>query len=1481
MAAGKDYLVQAMQEHSLFEGCGRPFCKRLSSVASRCTVEAGEELDLSECGVLLFVEKGTLRVRVDDGPAVVFGPGSSLNALGMLGLEARDEMQSQRQGFAGGSIPAGYEMDNFTGKVPNIYASPESRAADLTEDELCFFSLCPHAAMPFPPKSKRFSDEDLPTSFLHVEGGLPEDVPVEKCDKDALLPEGGAILVEVRTSDVEEIHKKTKGENYDREAAIRFEQNCTNQVRNWKLVERLCRRKFFPDTPSEVSWALSQIAVPFVVEQGKDIVTEDTTGEVADTLIILDSGAATAERRVNGEDGEDRVIGRLRQGAIIGDFCLIGAEIPRPASVRSRTRVEAIKIPPKKLLRMLGRFPGIMRCMAKRIEVIAEMMKACQPTKAEVTASLHLFRTFDMITLNDIAAAGELRAMPCGTAVVEQGSEEGKLCVLQYGYCAVEIKEMGQVAEVPTGNCFGERTMLGISKQANATVRVMTPFALVLQIPKASLELVIERHPGAVEKFEEMKRTPMEGRVKGMGVGLVGLFRRCNADFLDVLTSGMQTRGYLPGQALVVEEVEEKDPAMFVLTGGSVVSLRKGKTIGMLASGSTFGELAMLGQSKVRKVTIHAKSYSVVRVIPQSVFKSALEKYPAMEDHFKKSIRGPESGKPEVQWPVLKQAPQRFQYLVDLYQERKSLPVGVEIKELETAAFLVVSGRIEVHNDESKCIDVVESGHCYKEDILLGIDASARPAHFVPTVPTEVCILTPATWDKVMAEFPEKQEEVIRAILGFTASRSKAKLGYQTGPAGKIQVLENSSLFRFVSTEFKEFVAERLEARVFRPGFEVVGPGLAGDNMFFWLEGEGEERMTDAKVATKVRSGQVFGESSLLHMTATYPVSLYSVGVSVAEVLSRRDFQEALDNFPVENDMHLRLREQCFGQVSSADMAALLQDSVSFSEISGKLISYLCKTVRMCFFGPGEVLYQRGDPCVMGSTDFYLVFGGKAQAEGRGGVLFSHFKRGEVIGEAEAFGVTNERTATVRACLDQGLLCCARIRGKDVEAGLIARPTKVDSIVKVCSKREALHREIEDQRAAWLEHTAVPALGRSPLLAGCPEEFLKQVAVPLYESLYASDMVISEVGESASSMLIILRGEADLEARDGAVVGKLTEGATFGEVALLGLFSSRMATVRARTSCRILSVTAEALQQALAGPHGKALVEGFERLIYSRRKQVATGAPITCLPVDAKPDCVSVRGVSLLSEQILLAPNEVWLPLPDSDPCGPYIGVLAVGRAKLEMVHDGQVVMQLIPGNLMMEGMAAEYGAHLRALDGQHCEGYRIRQTDFMMAVTSSPASQDWFWRFKLLVKEARSNMQRRLGGARGLMDCVMPQSKDKEILDYQAQRLKSISRAKSLREERGRSLGKLPPLACDGDSRRSSKRGPSPIVFNKGINAYPAMQLPSLASKGSSSHNSSRMSRASSEPQLRNLIRRSATGAMCRDIGMSRQQLPLPTSTA
>lgn len=719
-------LLKDLEKERLFEGCSIEFLEVVLRESKRRHIAPGEALRLGDGGSLFLIETGALCFEVGDDQMSIQGAGSLVNGAGFLRLinEARIYKQRNPTGAPARPRPArsqGYDVHGYSGPPPAIYMDfrgPPKQPEDYDGPDdvtMAFYNTCPYAC-----RSSQSSSNGWMS--LAVTGALPGEQPGKA---GAALPKGGATVLALpslqKIQDMLDRRSNT-GVELNIKSLGNFGINCEEIHGNWIEIMEKFQLTVFPGAPSEAMYALASVARSTLVPKGSFVVSEGETGEDADALVLLVSGVASVLKKVRVEDHvlEQQTVGRLRGGAIIGDISLIGASMPRPATVRAKTDVEAIVFPGRSVLAVLAAFPTLLNPATDRLVDTAECIKERLLTKTEVASSLNLFYGCDLGFVNDVASNGERRLLFAGETVVQQGSTVGTLFVLEHGRVSIQISGVGTVNEVPAGNCFGERTLLGIAAEANATVRVATPFALALAILRTALHKALKKHPVEVEHFEKLKTSPQGGRISGSKVRHVELFRASGTGFLEALNSKVTSAMFLHGQTIVVEGSYEEDPAMFVLSGGIVVAERHGHAIARISPGATFGELAMLGVSPERAVTIRAVTLCFIMSIQSSAFHQALEKFPEEKERFDTATSGSHKEGPRVVWPCLRGESSRLLYLLDLYAEKFSCLAGdrrLGHAPFNEAAILILEGEISVLDPQGRELAVLTAGCCWNERI--------------------------------------------------------------------------------------------------------------------------------------------------------------------------------------------------------------------------------------------------------------------------------------------------------------------------------------------------------------------------------------------------------------------------------------------------------------------------------------------------------------------------------------------------------------------------------------------------------------------------------------------------------------------------------------------------------------------------------------------------------------------------------------------
>lgn len=526
----------------------------------------------------------------------------------------------------------------------------------------------------------------------------------------------------------------------------------------------------------------------------------------------------------------------------------------------------------------------------------------------------------------------------------------------------------------------------------------------------------------------------------------------------------------------------------------------------------------------------------------------------------------------------------------------------------------------------------------------------------------------------------------------------------------------------------------------------------------------------------------------------------------------------------------------------------------SFKQSSPGFIAMLAEKAVYEHLEESQVLYHVGQPC-FGESPFYILLEGQMSQENELEVVLGFIYEGEFFGEGGALCLSEERSATMRASKGRPV-SLLRIEGSVLEAAVTAYPEERDHIEETYYRRTAGIHQCERRRDHWIHHTVIPFLSSTALFAGCPDDFLYDVAAPLVEKTYKAGQTVAVCGEPADSMLLLLEGAAEIEAKSGAKIGRIKAGYCFGEVAALRLFPCRTATMKASVRCRILQVTAKALKRAIDRSSAE-FASAFSHLAESRREQVQKGLPICALPIKANPEDVSVRAVALQAERIDLAPGQSWLPLSDDDSCGSHFGVLVKGKAVLETIEGHRLVTVLTPGMLLPEGIAAEYQTQIRALT--RCEGYRVRQNDFLVAVYSVPSAQEWFYRFRLLDKQTRSHWSSRLAAVKGLTESGQHHPSSDYINAWKARRLRAVERARRIHAEED--VEADPLLESSSLSFLSFTSSVSPCNKSKSSvsrGCKPKADPPTSPSEQSCTSLSRPLSRVSSAPLLERPVSRS-----------------------
>lgn len=1414
---------EVLAANALFRHCDALLPYAAAPKAPRINLKPKEVLELKNRGPAYIIESGVVEVQVGKGPVVIFGAGQVLNTVGFLGIADEAEpfkpsgLEANQlpmpKGGAGRTNGGAYEI--FRGQAPSsLFAERRGGRQDLTgpapgqvcvEDSMCFFSLCPNAVTKLSPPS--FATKMNGWLPLRISGGpaLKEEEDEDEPDNCAtgwrLQPGGGARLVALDLSLVEEVGL-CLGEEGERAKALRkalaiFRKQRKVLSDRWRsMITRCCGA--FPGMPPEVVWAIAERAEQMEVAAGEVFVKE---GDEDEDLILIEEGIAIVEKTVaNGDRPSTVEIGQLGATAIIGDIALIGASLPRAASVRAGNVTEILRIPAGALSEVLRRFPGALQGITSRLKEAGNFLMMKLPVRYDVVNSLELFEDADVSFKKEVAAHGKRYVCTIGEVVVDGRQPNDCIYVVEYGVCSLQNELRQELEEVSSGSLFAvSDTVFGISRTPGTLAQVVSPFAAIMEIRQKDLTDALQRH------YDKRRPPPFMEEILPAAsslqrlVATTEIFGKVSMNFIQDLCAGAQLRSYLPGQTLCIQAKQDKGQ-MFLVRGGALFVEKDGRR--MHETNTCIGDLVILGAEHQRPCTVRAQTFVFTLEIPKAVFVQAIDKHPdsrrALENYALQTITGRNDDQGGgVQWPMQQAAPQRLSYLLNLYAGVKLYdPAESDWKRLaDESAVLVVQGTAHVVDDDGKVVEVLGIGDTFNEQILLGIPGGRLVSGLrfhMREGPCELQFVSLSVWEKVVSDFPQEQDMIFRSIRHTLANKAAMK-NHGTAMSSP-EMVRMSPLLRYLSQETIQDLARRFEPVVVKPFAEIVTKGRLDSAMYILLSGSA--CMEAGKRNREYSAGQVFGEAEVLGVSKAYNNTVYANNLCILAALTSADLWNVVQDHPQDA---LLLEPLCNleAEAESAETAqsSRLDDRIfqlpMGLEVAADFLAMLCEHIEDSFFGPGEAIFKYGEECLYGVSDMYVLLAGEVDIETDLGVVQARLLPSEVFGEG-ALGAATQRNASARAW-SNAYVHCARIHGASIANALKKFPQETEWFEDLQESRRETNADFMARRNKWLSQEVIPALAKVNLLSIHDELFLADMAAPLIEKQWAAGEVIVQKAADTDAMIVLLEGEARVEAQNGSCIDYYNDGSSFGEMAMLGLMRSNPATVRAATACRTLAVRQSALRRSLDLPTRTPQErQEFQRILAERKFQVETGIPMTLLPIAVSKDDLCAKAIALQAELKPLKPGESWTLEQGGCFC-----VVTEGRAILELASENErlrrlggdetpavPVMPLAQGSLVLEDLAAELGCRVRALT--HLKVHRVRYLDFNVATTLESCSQVWLARFRLLESNTQKHLEQRGGAARGVVDALQEHVFNEDLMHYGERRQKAITVNRKLKLMQG-----------------------------------------------------------------------------------------------
>lgn len=1116
--------------------------------------------------------------------------------------------------------------------------------------------------------------------------------------------------------------------------------------------ELLRRSQVFAQLSPALLFNISERIQPVRFARGEALVSK---GQVPQAFYLLDGGTVAAEidLHVGAHAGEQHspkvarrkektkpvVVAKLSAGTLIADHAVVKANIPSSLTFRAQSQCVALMLSPETLASESVCFPDDLEWMA---EVAVEMEKTHTLLDGNLVVHLSEIPIFSKCSdrfLNIIQDCSERRVVIPET-VMARGIGEGLFAIqtgtVSHQVCGIHLHDMQE------GAFFAQLALLGCTLRTSEVLRSETTAGYIV-FQKTLLEEILGAFPQFRVSLEQslgiepdkLQLTDVEAQDS---LGKLNLFRECNPSTLPTFFSGLLLYLVMPGGVIFGDvfsgEQQVGDDNEFQKDRDGMVVLLRGMatTPGnqLIHEGSVFGEGMLFGIPHPKMEPVIALSACVVATMKRPVFELLNDKIPTHQKSFeaaaiemfdKMSVK---AGASIYKWPLFTGCVSRFLYILDLHVVRRvylDKSVILDTNDTDYSADRVSQSTLFLAFGAAHAFLTTEEygtfldkelqvGDVFGELTLLGIPYPSGLQLYAHGA-CDVQMLSNRAFRLACAEFPAEKARYKTSLAERVVSGTgQVSFG--------LDALRSCALFREASSMLLEEFCEVLEPIFFLEGEMIIQQGDTGDCMYVLCTGVASLEV-DAAHVRDYHAGAIFGEVALLDMGLTRRATIRAVQPCVAQALHRADFHRILEDHPNDRRCFEALRE--LGQESRGiKCLQQVRQQILFKESEPNFVTRICEVLECRVYFPDEVVFAEGET---GPFALYLLVTGECHVS-VGGSKVSKVLAGETFGETATLGLSSVRTATVKGAESvSGEQCYCFVLHDGVLNKLLEDfPDERAKLEQIAAEKNGLAASAHKRRDAFLQEVedALPKCGSVPLFGGHSQDFLTAVANGAEEILVEAGKVIVEACTDDATLFVVLEGEVDIEV-GCARCARLGRYAAIGELAVLGVFTKQMATIRAATWGRIIRLPAEALVTAASDDRFESDRTRLAALRERLNRQGGEGLQrIRCL-----------RGCQELCRQVLalqaiplgLEQGASWIPKPIEH--GEVFILALRGRSMLALPGVTGAPVTLKPGDSVPDALLRRFGASLCALDS--CELCLLPRHMLLAAVMHFPEARSWF----------------------------------------------------------------------------------------------------------------------------------------------------------
>eukprot|EP00929_Paragymnodinium_shiwhaense_P053952 TRINITY_DN27047_c0_g2_i1.p1 TRINITY_DN27047_c0_g2~~TRINITY_DN27047_c0_g2_i1.p1 ORF type:complete len:1031 (-),score=251.33 TRINITY_DN27047_c0_g2_i1:105-3197(-) len=684
-----------------------------------------------------------------------------------------------------------------------------------------------------------------------------------------------------------------------------------------------------------------------------------------------------------------------------------------------------------------------------------------------------------------------------------------------------------------------------------------------------------------------------------------------------------------------------------------------------------------------------------------------------------------------------------------------------------TSLFVVVGGMVEMTIDGVVAGVLMPVSSCNHAQ-LLGLETASQVTLTALEAST-VCELAKACFDRIHRQHVQEHRR-FGTIIDKNSIPDVLNAGTRVNPC---------AVFSGLSEKVLNYIDQNMMRQIYFPEETIIEDGKQR-NLYVLMQGcviisiAGRQVRMEYRDHSEKGTGRMmmaptpcYGELGIVGLeTATTP-KITAKTVCHMRFMHKDLFRRALHADSEKHNMDAKVHEMvefakkhAKGLKSRITGAQRLGEAKMFKEVgcSDKFLKFLGECLEDRLFIKGQCIIAEG---ASDDRSMYILSQGHVSVV-TNGVEVTRLSDGAIFGEITVLGLASRRSSTVNALQT----CYTQVLHRNIVVrGLELFPAERHKVLMIGLKggTRAQHSENGSQSpteesAESLQNALVKVLSKSQLFATLDTSFLEAMSAICIERIYMpGDVIISE-GSQGDSMFVVVSGNASVYVSqfDGTgmygappgeaafdpyeackpidedailqkqnKVGAVQTGSIVGELTMLGVLTTRSATIVAGSICSLWEIKQEHGFQLLQRFPDAA--QRFKSIIVENRERTVP-ASILSLPVFSKFDRKLKMFLAMHSERLAMFPQNT---IARENKVGRGMYIISLGMGVL--TKKGETVKTLVAGSTygatIMMGIHSSFFGTLVAL--RTCHVLLVTRSSFYGALEQYPCQN--------LVKQAKA----------------------------------------------------------------------------------------------------------------------------------------------